>query len=143
MIRRRLLLIGAALGIGLVIMLAENVAADIVVGRTPFTNGRLGFIDAPDGVLFHFVIAALPMLALALIGSSRRWLWAVAISMTALFATFAVWQLRQDYLADFAGGANIGLGIIMMASPWIALIVMGVMALLARITGIRSGPGVA
>lgn len=143
MIRRRLLLIGAALGIGLVIMLAENVAADIVVGRTPFTNGRLGFIDAPDGVLFHFVIAALPMLALALIGSSRRWLWAVAISMTALFATFAVWQLRQDYLADFAGGANIGLGIIMMASPWITLIVMGVMALLARITGTRSGPGAA
>ncbi len=143
MIRRRLLLIGAALDIGLVIMLAENVAADIVVGRTPFTNGRLGFIDAPDGVLFHFVIAALPMLALALIGSSRRWLWAVAISMTALFATFAVWQLRQDYLADFAGGANIGLGIIMMASPWIRLIVMGVMALLARITGTRSGPGAA
>ncbi|WP_375186991.1 hypothetical protein [Sphingobium yanoikuyae] len=143
MIRRRLLLIGTALGIGLVIMLAENVAADIVVGRTPFTNGRLGFIDAPDGVLFHFVIAALPMLALALIGSSRRWLWAVAISMTALFATFAVWQLRQDYLADFAGGANIGLGIIMMASPWITLIVMGVMALLARITGTRSGPGAA
>ncbi|ATI82774.1 hypothetical protein [Sphingobium yanoikuyae] len=143
MIRRRLLLIGAALGIGLVIMLAENVAADIVVGRTPFTNGRLGFIDAPDGVLFHFVIAALPMLALALIGSSRRWLWAVAISMTALFVTFAVWQLRQDYLADFAGGANIGLGIIMMASPWITLIVMGVMALLARIIGARSGPGAA
>ncbi|MGJ8478841.1 hypothetical protein [Sphingobium yanoikuyae] len=143
MIRRRLLLIGAALGIGLVIMLAENVAADIVVGRTPFTNGRLGFIDAPDGVLFHFAIAALPMLALALIGSSRRWLWAVAISMTALFATFAVWQLRQDYLADFAGGANIGLGIIMMASPWITLIVMGVMALLARIIGARSGPGAA
>lgn len=143
MIRSRLLLIGAALSIGLVVMLAENVAADIVVGRTPSTNGRLGFIDAPDGVLFHFVIAALPMLALALIGSSRRWLWAVAISMTALFATFAVWQLRQDYLADFAGGANIGLGIIMMASPWITLIVMGVMALLARITGTRSGPGAA
>lgn len=143
MIRRRLLLIGTALGIGLVIMLAENVAADIVVGRAPFTNGRLGFIDAPDGVLFHFVIAALPMLALALIGSSRRWLWAVAISMTALFATFAVWQLRQDYLADFAGGANIGLGIIMMASPWITLIVMGFMALLARIIGARSGPGAA
>jgi len=142
-IRRRLLLIGTALGIGLVIMLAENVAADIVVGRTPFTNGRLGFIDAPDGILFHFAIAALPMLALALIGSSRRWLWAVAIGMTALFATFAVWQLRQDYLADFAGGANIGLGIIMMASPWITLIVMGVMALLARITGARSGPGAA
>jgi len=142
-IRRRLLLIGTALGIGLIIMLAENVAADIVVGRTPFTNGRLGFIDAPDGILFHFVIAALPMLALALIGSSRRWLWAVAISMTALFATFAVGQLRQDYLADFAGGANIGLGIIMMASPWITLIVMGVMALLARITGARSGPGAA
>lgn len=143
MIRRRLLLIGTALGIGLVIMLAENVAADIVVGRTPFTNGRLGFIDAPDGVLFHFVIAALPMLALALIGSSRRWFWAVAIGMTVLFATFAVWQLRHDYLADFAGGANIGLGIIMMASPWITLIMMGVMALLARITGIRSGPGAA
>jgi hypothetical protein len=142
-IRSRLLLIGAALSIGLVIMLAENVAADIVVGRTPFTKGRLGFIDAPDGALFHFVIAALPMLALALIGSSRRWLWAVAISMTALFATFAVWQLRKDYLADFAGGANIGLGIIMMASPWITLIVMGVMALLARITGARSGPGAA
>jgi len=142
-IRRRLLLIGAALGIGLVIMLAENVAADLVVGRTPFTNRRLGFIDAPDGILFHFAIAALPMLALALIGSSRRWLWAVAISMTALFATFAVWQLRQDYLADFAGGANIGLGIIMMASPWITLIMMGVMALLARITGARSGPGAA
>lgn|GEM_PF-948555 len=141
MIRRRLLLIGAALGIGLVIMLAENVAADIVVGRTPFTNGRLGFIDAPDGVVLHFAIAALPMLALALIGSSRRWLWAVAIGMTTLFATFAVWQLRQDYLADFAGGANIGLGIIMMASPWITLIVMGVMALLVRIIGARSGPG--
>ncbi|CAM5454203.1 hypothetical protein [Sphingobium scionense] len=140
MIRRRLLLIGAALVIGLVIMLAENVAADIVVGRTPFTNGRLGFIDAPDGVVFHFAIAALPMLALALIGSSRRWLWAVAIGMTTLFATFAVWQLRQDYLADFAGGANIGLGIIMMASPWITLIVMGVMALLVRIIGARSGP---
>lgn len=131
--RRRLPLIGAALAIGLLIMLAENVAADIVVGRTPFADGRLGFIDAPDLAAFHFAIAVLPMLVLALIGSRRRWLWAVAIGMTSLFATFAVWQLRQDYLTDFAGGADIGLGIIMMASPWITLAAMGCLALLAHI----------
>lgn len=131
--RRRLPLIGAALAIGLLIMLAENVAADIVVGRTPLTNGRLGFIDTRDLAPIHYAIAALPMLVLALIGSSRRWLWSVAIVMTALFAIVAVWRLRQDYLADFAGGADIGLGIIMMASPWITLGVMGSLSLLARI----------
>lgn len=125
--------VGLALIIGCLIILVENMAADIVIGRTPFAGGSLGFIDAPDGAAFHLAIAAIPMLVLALSGVTRRWPWVLAILLPSLFAVFAVYQFWRDSLTGFAGGANIGLGLIMMASPFVTLGVIGGIALAARL----------
>jgi hypothetical protein len=44
-------------------------------------------------------------------------MWFIAAAMMLSFWTFFVWQVRQDYLANFPGGANIGLGLMMLAAP--------------------------
>lgn len=124
--------VALALIVGGLIMLVENIAVDIVRGQTPFADGSLGFIDTPEGAAFHLAIASVPMLALALSGVTRRWPWAIAILLPSCFAAFAVCQLWRDSLTGFAGGANIGLGLIMMASPFITLGVIGGIALAVR-----------
>ncbi|MGE4324234.1 MAG: hypothetical protein AB7E60_14555 [Sphingobium sp.] len=125
----RLKRVGMALIIGALIAFTENMAAVLVTGRTPFADGSLGFIDTPKVAVAHLAIASIPMLMLAVSGVTRRWPWAIAILLPSLFAIFAVHQFWRDSLGDFAGGANIGLGLIMMASPFLTLGVIGCIAL--------------
>jgi hypothetical protein len=102
--------------ITLMIILLGNVASKIAVGRHVFDEDALGFL-APDVLGLHFIFTGAPFFYLALRGERRRAMWFIAAAMMLSFWTFFVWQVRQDYLANFPGGANIGLGLMMLAAP--------------------------
>jgi hypothetical protein len=53
--------------------------------------------------------------------------------MSVGFWTYFVVQTWRDSLTGFAGGANIGLGLIMLASPFAILALLGLIALASRI----------
>jgi hypothetical protein len=119
-----------ALAVALAIVIVFNAATDIVLGRLPLADGTLGAIDAPDVFVLHLLFTGLPFVVLALVGSSARLLWLIASALTACFWVYAVLQIRHDSLGGFAGGANIGLGLIMLASPFLILMMVGLAALL-------------
>lgn len=100
-----------ALGIG-----ASSLAAD----RSLLDLGAVGALP------MHFVMTGGPFFMLAFNGDDRRPLWVVAASIMLSFWAFFVWQTRLAYLDDFAGGANIGLGLLMMAAPIFACVMLGV-----------------
>jgi hypothetical protein len=124
-------LLGAALAIGALLVLAENFAADLILGHRP---GGFGYIDAVDVAVAHFLVASLPMIVLALAGARARRLWATAILLSLLVSAYCIYQTWLDSLTGFAGGADIGLGLIMLASPFFILLVVGIVALLGRKT---------
>ena len=128
----RLGLLGLALTLGALIVLVGNAAMDFALGRMPLADGTLGSIDALDVAVLHLVFTSMPFVVLALVGSKSRLLWTVATLLTALFSAYFVWQIWRDSLAGFAGGANIGLGLIMLASPFAILIIVGIVALILR-----------
>lgn len=141
--RSRLGLLGLALIVSLAIVIVFNAAIDIVLGQVPLADGTLGSIDAPDVFVLHLVFTSLPFTALALAGSSSRLLWALASGLTVCFWIYAVVQIRLDSLGGVAGGANIGLGLIMLASPFLIMLVVGLAALLRseRTPLLRATPG--
>jgi len=128
--RAKLMLI--ALIITVIIVIAGNSAADLVVGRWPGQDGGLGFIDAPDVAVLDLVFTGLPFFVLALCRDSRLTMWAVAALLSIASWAYAVWRLRQGYLANFEGGADIGLGLIMMAAPFAILIILIILGLVLR-----------
>ena len=113
--RVRLLLLAIAATIAIVF--AANALTDLVLGDRLFGDSGLGFIDAPDVAFLHLAFTGLPFLALAVLGEGRRANWLVSIGLTLVSWGYAVWQVWKDSLTGFAGGANIGLGLIMMAAP--------------------------
>ncbi|HYG29632.1 MAG TPA: hypothetical protein VD887_05385 [Allosphingosinicella sp.] len=127
--RSRLGLLGLALVVTLAIVIVSNAATDLALGRVPLADGTLGFIDAPDVFVLDLLFTGLPFIVLALVRSSARRLWSIAFALTVAFGIYAVVQIRLDSLGSFAGGANIGLGLIMLASPFVILAVVGVAAL--------------
>lgn len=74
----------------------------------------------------HFVLTGAPFFMLAFNGDDRRPLWVIAAAIMLSFWAFFVWQTRLAYLNDYAGGANIGLGLVMMAAPIFACVVLGI-----------------
>lgn len=131
----RLGLIGLAFAVGPVIVLVGNAATDLMIGRVPFVNGTVGSIDAPDVAILHLAFTSIPLIVLALVGSHSPVLWATATLTTACFWTYFVWQTWQDSLTGFEGGANIGLGLLMLGSPLVVVAVVGVVALFQRAFG--------
>jgi hypothetical protein len=129
----RLKLLGLALICGLAIVLIANGATDIVLGQPLFADGAYGSIDAPDVAVMHLVGASLPMVILALVGTRLRLVWMSAVLLTAIFWAFFVVQIWLDSLNNFEGGADIGLGLIMMASPFLILLALIPLSIAARI----------
>ena len=128
----RLKLFGLAFALSGLIVVAGNAAIDLVLGRMPLRDGTLGSIDAPDVAVLHLVFTSLPFVLLALVGSRSRTLWSLAAVLTACFWGFAAFRIWSASLTGFEGGADIGLGLIMMASPFMIMAVVGVAALLRR-----------
>ncbi len=67
-----------------------------------------------DASIFQVLIASAPFLLLALLGISARRPWVVALILTVAFWAFYAYVITRPYEG---GGANIGLGILMMFSP--------------------------
>jgi hypothetical protein len=126
-------LLGIALALGVAIVLIGNAASDIVLGEPLLGDGTLGSIDAIDVAILHLLLTSFPFVALALAGSRSSRLWWSGIAMSVGFWTYFVVQTWRDSLTGFAGGANIGLGLIMLASPFAILALLGLIALASRI----------
>lgn len=72
------------------------------------------------------------MIVLALSGSNDRVLWVTAVFLTTMFWCYFVYQLWSDSLSDFAGGANIGHGILAMISPLITIFIVMLVSIARR-----------
>jgi len=136
-LRLRLGLLALALILGGALVLIENAALDLVLGRAPLEDGTLGSIDAPDVAVLHMVFTSLPLVVLALCARQSKRLWGTAIALILCFSAFATWSIWRASLIDFEGGADIGLGLIMLASPFLILFVLGILSVMTR----RREPG--
>ncbi|MEG8039855.1 hypothetical protein QP166_11080 [Sphingomonas sp. LR60] len=67
-----------------------------------------------DASPFQILIAGSPYAVLAVFGISARRPWLVGLCLTAAFWGYYLWKITTF---DGIGGANIGLGILMMFSP--------------------------
>lgn len=130
----RLPLLILALGLGSAIVLLGNAATDIILRKPLISDGAFGSVDAPDVAILHVIFTSLPLFVLALKGSRSGVLWGVAVALAVLFWTYFVYQIWRDSLTGFEGGANIGLGLIMMVSPVVSLVVLAVVAAAIRRT---------
>ena len=59
-------------------------------------------------------------------------MWVGAVALTLVYWAYFNWQIWRDSLTGFADGANIGLGLIMMAAPFAILLLLKAMSLLLR-----------
>ena len=128
----RLRLAGLAIALTAAIVLLANIAADLALAQRPFEAGHVGFIDAVDVAILHFIFTGLPFFALAGCCEQRRTYWIAAVALTLVSWTYAVWQLWRDSLTGFAGGANIGLGLIMMGAPIVIAVVITAASLTSK-----------
>ena len=130
---RRIGLVALALLLGILIVVAGNAATALFIGAPIVGTDRFGSIDAPDVAVLHLIFTALPMVVLAVRGDERPPMWTAAVLLTSAFWGYFAWQIWRDSLTGFAGGANIGLGMIMIASPFVVLAAMkGVSMFLRR-----------
>lgn len=117
----------ASLGIGLAIILICNTVWAIAGG---FPISTLW----DDASLTQILIAASPFLILSVCGISARRPWIVGLCMTLAFWGYYLWDITHYE----GGGANIGLGLLMLLSP----VVITAACLLVHVTlagGRRSG----
>lgn len=96
-----------ALTIGVVVVAMSNAAWSIARNRPV-----LSLWD--EASIFQVLIASAAFAPLALLGVSARRPWIVALCLTVGFWTFYAYVITRPYTG---GGANIGLGILMMFSP--------------------------
>jgi hypothetical protein len=106
------------------IVFVGNAATDIVLGEAVFGDDSVGSISAVDVLVLHLLATGLPFYALAAVGEARVSVWIVAAGLTIATWVYAVWQIWNDSLSNFAGGANIGLGLIMTGAPVLIAIVV-------------------
>ena len=59
-------------------------------------------------------------------------MWVTAVVLTVAFWIYFNWQIWQDSLIDFAGGANIGLGLVMIAAPFFILVILKLVSMISR-----------
>jgi hypothetical protein len=123
-LEKRALLLALALLLSAGIVVLANLATDLVLGRKPLDDGTLGFIDAPDVAVLDLIFTGFPFYVLAALGESRPVLWVVGVVLTIASWAYAVWQVWRDSLTGFAGGADIGLGLIMIAAPFVILSIL-------------------
>lgn len=122
--RSRLQLTLIALVLAGLFVIFGNAAADLVLDRRPLEDGTLGFIDAPDVAIIHLVFTGMPFFTLAVCAEPRVKLWTAAVVFTLVSWCYSTWQVWRDSLNDFAGGANIGAGLVMIVAPLAASVIL-------------------
>ena len=121
----------AALMLSIGIVLFGNVATDLILGDSIW-SGTLGSIDRFDVALLHLFFTGLPFFVLAAKDDRRLAMWVTAVVLTVAFWIYFNWQIWQDSLIDFAGGANIGLGLVMIAAPFFILVILKLVSMISR-----------
>ena len=105
----RLRLVLYALGIGAAVVALTKLAFAGLTGRP------LNFSFSVD--IFQLVIVAIPFLVLAMGGVRARLPWLTGLALTiALWSYYLYDGVRYHWTGD-TSGANIGLGLILLASP--------------------------
>ena len=107
----------AALAIGLLVV-AASVAITSLGGR-PVQRDQLG--DEMPILAFQVFMVAIPFLVLATAGISTRRPWIAGLGLT--LALWSYYLLDALVLAVPGRGVNIGLGLIMLASPLLISVV--------------------
>ena len=107
----------AALAIGLLVVAASVVIASL--GGRPIQRDQLG--DEMPILAFQVFMVAIPFLVLATASISTRRAWIAGLGLT--LALWSYYLLDALVLAVPGRGANIGLGLIMLASPLLISIV--------------------
>lgn len=112
-----------ALAIGPAVVIGEALAFSALTDRP------LDWAPAGEVRLVQIAIVAAPFLLLSLAGTRDRLPWLVALALTLALWGYSLFDsVRYQWSGD-RSGANIGLGLIMLASPWvIAAVSMGLYA---------------
>lgn len=126
-------LLSAAIVATVAIVVVGNATIAFMLGWALVEQGSFGMIDAPDVAILHLLFTGIPMFALAVKGDARQSMWITAIGLSILSWSYFTWQIWRDSLTGFAGGANIGLGIIMLASPFAILLVLVLLSVALRV----------
>lgn len=101
----------ASLAIGLLVVAASVAIASL--GGRPVQRDQLG--DELPILAFQAFLVAIPFLVLATAGISTRRAWIAGLGLT--LALWSYYLLDALVLAIPGRGANIGLGLVMLASP--------------------------
>ncbi|WP_149195869.1 hypothetical protein [Luteimonas suaedae] len=140
-LRRQPKLAAAALGIALALVLVWVVAVPLLSGRW---LDRLTPLDEPTLLPMLSLICGGPVLALAalMVAARLEHRRALRALLAGTLATSAFWALYHGWaawraIASAAGDANIGIGLLMLASP---LLVAAAMTLAYQFPGTPPGP---
>jgi hypothetical protein len=101
----------AALAIGVLIVAAETCAFSLLTGMP------LDFADEWGVLLFQMLIVAAPFAFLALAGIGDKLPWLVGLGLTLALWGYVLFDGVSYQWHPDGSGANIGLGLFMLASP--------------------------
>lgn len=117
-----------ALSIGVGVVAADSILFSSLTGRP--------MVFASDVEPINAVLVAIPYLGLAFAGAKRLLPWIVGLAMTLSLWGYALYSGVSYQWNPDGSGANIGLGLMLLASPFvISPIVLGVYALQRRRSG--------
>lgn len=112
--RTRLLLLAVAISIGACI----TVGQDLIHAAATDYPLRLG--ESWRIWVFQTTWAAMPFMALAVLGITNRWPWIVGLTLTLLLWGFFIYDTVSNW--ETGRGANIGLGLILILSPGVIMV---------------------
>ena len=128
----RLKLVVLAAGMAIAIVVFGRVITDMIIGQPLLVSEFQSAAETLSTLALQTAFASIPMMVLAFRRDRRTWMWAVAAALTALTWAFYAWQIWRASLVNFAGGADIGLGLIMLVAPFLVLLVMNLMSMFVR-----------
>ncbi|MEA3003922.1 MAG: hypothetical protein QOH81_2710 [Sphingomonadales bacterium] len=121
-------LFSVAVIIGVLVIAGENILFSLLTGKPTSFSSDVEPVNA--------LLVAIPFIILALIGTTKLLPWLVGLALTLLLWGYALYSGVSYQRHPDGSGADIGLGLIIMASPvFISAIVLAVYAALRRISG--------
>ena len=106
-------------GCALALVVGPAVVAAHVLAFTWLTGRRLDLAEESGMLLFKAGMVAAPFLLLSLAGTRDKIPWLVAALLTLAFWGYVLFEgVRYQWTGD-TSGANIGLGLIMLVSPFL------------------------
>lgn len=128
--RMKLIALAAVLAIAIVVF--GRIVTDMIIGHPLLASEYISTSETLFTLALQSAFAAIPMIVLAVRCDRRMWMWVVAVALTAATWAFYAWQIWRASLVKFAGGADIGLGLIMLAAPFLIFLVMRLLSGLVR-----------